>query len=209
MDGEQIEQIEIFYQEAYPVIDNWCTAAVGKFGTGCRAGCTDCCHIILTMTYAEAAVVLLTDEGRRAFEANRERLVRLSNLFYSRSEETKVAPWAKRKEPCPFLGDDGRCVVYERRPFNCRTHIAIKSCEPGQDGNLYVDTSEVTQVSYRLAAICSEASGIPMVIAPMPVALLMADAFISASIEDVKRAYSGTPFMDLAASALFWYYIET
>ncbi len=68
-------------------------------------GIAQCCHFRLTgktpvLTKGEAVVAAV---GVRA------------------SGRTKLRPHPDGA--CPLLGDDGRCTIYEHRPFGCRTHF--------------------------------------------------------------------------------------
>ncbi|MCA9683380.1 MAG: YkgJ family cysteine cluster protein [Myxococcales bacterium] len=41
--------------------------------------------------------------------------------------------WRRLGHPCPILGDDGSCRVYEARPLSCRAHVHVEDpahCEP-------------------------------------------------------------------------------
>jgi hypothetical protein len=63
----------------------------------CGTGCSDCCHVRLSITHVEAAAIRAL--GRR------------------------VVP---NPDPakCAALDDNGRCQVYEARPIVCRSHGA-------------------------------------------------------------------------------------
>lgn len=63
----------------------------------CRTGCSDCCHVRLSITAVEA-------EAIRAVLATRP-----------------VRP-NPRADRCAALGEDGRCQIYEARPVVCRSH---------------------------------------------------------------------------------------
>lgn len=208
MTPEQLEQVDRFREGAYAVIDRWCAAAVAETGPVCKPGCTDCCEALVTVSLLEAVVILRNDAGRAAFERNQERILETSNLLLARDPSMRLGPWKERRERCIFLGDCDRCLVYEDRPFNCRTHLAAKPCEPNQDGNFYVDPIEATRVSLILNQMASEGSGIPLAIAPLPFALIVADSLLKADVDTVQKAYAGTPLLDPIGSAAYWSYIE-
>jgi Fe-S-cluster containining protein len=68
-------------------------------------GTGDCCRMVkgVTMTWAE----------RREIEAVTDR-----SLRWEAGERPSLT--ILRARPCPLLGDDGRCTVYEVRPYSCR-----------------------------------------------------------------------------------------
>jgi Fe-S-cluster containining protein len=72
----------------------------------CRTGCSDCCHVRLTITTVEA-------ESIRALVASwpAERRAALGAIVAS------VAP-----NRCAALDAAGRCSIYEARPVVCRSH---------------------------------------------------------------------------------------
>ena len=116
---EAMREVRAIYAEleARPVERN-CTAR------------TECCRFRLTgrtpqLTRGEALVAAM---GWRA--AGRRELPR-----------EEAADGA-----CPFLGKDGRCQVYQERPFGCRTHF----CEAA--GGMR-DRAEVLDLIRRLEAI--------------------------------------------------------
>lgn len=80
----------------------------------CRTGCSDCCHVQLTITHVEAdairaEVVAWPAEQRRAL--------------------------ADRGEHCAALDANGRCRIYAARPVVCRSHgVPIRM----QEGSLPV-----------------------------------------------------------------------
>lgn len=75
----------------------------------CRAGCTGCCQVQLTVSPVEASAIRdhlasLPAEPRAA----------LATRAASRRPDRPDAP-------CVMLGDDGRCAIYPARPLICRT----------------------------------------------------------------------------------------
>lgn len=102
----------------------------------CRAGCTACCHGPFDITVAD--VELIRGAVARMDPIDRAEVSRRARALLRRM--TALAPdWtapydiaalgdevfdgisdALAAEPCPLLGDDGRCVVYNDRPLVCR-----------------------------------------------------------------------------------------
>ncbi len=71
----------------------------------CSTGCSDCCHVRLTITAVEAAAI-------RALVAGWPE---------DRRRDLAVEGPADR---CAALAPDGRCKIYDARPIVCRSHGA-------------------------------------------------------------------------------------
>lgn len=74
----------------------------------CSTGCSDCCHVRLTVTGAEA-------------EAIRVELAR-----WPAERRAALAANARDGAPdrCAALAPSGRCLIYDVRPIVCRSHGA-------------------------------------------------------------------------------------
>ncbi len=104
----------------------------------CAAGCSDCCHALFDLTFIEA--LYLNHHFNKAFpsgpgrDAILERANRADRDHYKlkrkafRAGERGVSTreiledLAKERIRCPLLGDDDRCVLYDRRPITCRLY---------------------------------------------------------------------------------------
>jgi Fe-S-cluster containining protein len=115
----------------------------------CRRGCGDCCHVLVGVTMAEAAMVLDRlehDEARRAtLPALRARLESDVEVIEAVRREHAADPsgpslnqrYLATKRPCPFLDRSaGECTIYPFRFLACRVHYVVSSpeaCAPGAD----------------------------------------------------------------------------
>jgi hypothetical protein len=70
----------------------------------CRTGCSDCCHVRLSITTAEA-------ESIRALVA-----------AWPEQRRRALAAITAPADRCAALDDAGRCSIYEARPVVCRSH---------------------------------------------------------------------------------------
>ena len=102
----------------------------------CGAGCTACCHGPFDVTVADVELIQEAVQGMSA--SDRSDVVARARLLLERM--VAMAPdWtppyaiadlgddrfdrmtdALAAEPCPLLGDDGACRIYESRPMVCR-----------------------------------------------------------------------------------------
>jgi len=73
----------------------------------CTTGCSDCCHVRLTITKVEADAI------------------RAHVTAWPVERRRSLAPLpAQRADHCAALDGNGRCKVYEARPIVCRSHGA-------------------------------------------------------------------------------------
>jgi Fe-S-cluster containining protein len=95
------------------------TASGGEFG--CKSGCAWCCYQSVEATIPEAILVAiqLTDPA----DPRRAKILENAARFRDASERDRRLAGA----PCPLLGADNRCSVYDNRPLMCRAMMAGKS----------------------------------------------------------------------------------
>lgn len=87
-------------------------------GVSCRAGCAACCHIPVSVTRAEGALVRAA-AARAGVKLDKQRL----RLQARHGEDWQALPLEQRR--CTLLGDDNHCRVYDHRPGVCRKyHVA-------------------------------------------------------------------------------------
>lgn len=76
----------------------------------CKKGCTHCCHIPVAMTQTEANLIA-------------ERISRTAQPVPPSDANPSEREYGYHL-PCTFL-KDGRCGIYEHRPFACRVHFNL------------------------------------------------------------------------------------
>ncbi len=98
------------YAELTAKVDAFFTRVEARHGEDmqCRTGCSDCCHVRLTITSVEA------------------RALRDEIATWPRPQRDALAAHARAARPdqCSALAADGRCLVYAARPIVCRSHGA-------------------------------------------------------------------------------------
>lgn len=81
----------------------------------CQRGCSHCCHLTVTTTELEASYI----------SAHTGDVI---------SDKAVVDPTLTYNTPCPFLDLAlGECTIYEHRPYNCRTFMALDDSELCRD----------------------------------------------------------------------------
>ena len=128
------------YSELLAAVDHWfgrCVAHVGS-RIHCSAGCSACCRGLFDITLLDAALLkqgfnrLAEGPRHQVLARCRERLAELQRLWpgfdapYLLNDRPE-ADWEalmpdEDETPCPLLGDDGKCLVYDYRPMTCRLH---------------------------------------------------------------------------------------
>ena len=128
------------YRRLLTDVDTWFRGCIARLGEKirCVEGCSECCRGLFDITLLDAA--LLKDGFDRLDAATREQVLarcreRLAGmrrlwpdfahpyLLNSRPEEEwEILMPDDDETPCPLLGEDGRCLVYEFRPMTCRLH---------------------------------------------------------------------------------------
>lgn len=95
----------------------------------CRLGCTLCCYGLFQIAEADLAMIAngveqLEPDTRAAMVERAERMMRDTAHpdLREASESEKEAFFHRTAElPCPALGPEGQCLIYEHRPLVCRT----------------------------------------------------------------------------------------
>ena len=79
----------------------------------CRKGCSKCCSQIFNITLIDAWVI--GEHIRSLPQEQREALQQKAREYID-----NVASDRRTDNPCPALGSEGECTIYEARPVICR-----------------------------------------------------------------------------------------
>jgi hypothetical protein len=102
--------------------------AQAKGAVACRAGCGDCCHVVVGITAPEALTIF--DHLRRSRSARELSLLKARTAEFR--EQTRGLSSSQRfspEYPCIFLDEQGCCSIYEVRPFACRGMNSLDATE--------------------------------------------------------------------------------
>jgi len=108
----------------------------------CGRGCSKCCSQIFRITNLDGWIIA---EHVKSLPEERR-----NELKQKAKEYLKAKPLCKGELPCPALGDEGECTIYEARPVICRRFgmpiydyknpAAIHACELNfKDGDEITD----------------------------------------------------------------------
>ncbi len=114
---------------AIHVADTALAAASADPGVGpklkalaCHRGCAWCCHQVVGVTPAEAA--LLAQAFAELPRGDQDRIRNRTQDVARRGQGLDQRGWWAAKLPCPLLGDDGGCVLHPVRPLPCRAYTS-------------------------------------------------------------------------------------
>jgi Fe-S-cluster containining protein len=139
IDNPALQTIVRQYQALLVTVDDWFSRCkeTYKGQIHCAAGCSACCRGLFDITLLDA---YLLQTGFRRLPQKRQAIIRgkaEDRLRQLQSDWPELRQpyllnqlpdelWTEMPEddqiPCPLLGEDGACLVYEHRPMLCRTH---------------------------------------------------------------------------------------
>ncbi len=105
------------YRELTTKVDAFFERVLARHGVDmrCNSGCSDCCHVRLSVTGVEATAI--RDE-LATWPQDRRRAL---------ADHARAAP----AERCAALDPAGRCLIYAARPIVCRSHgVPIRLRDP-------------------------------------------------------------------------------
>lgn len=117
--GKSLEEkyIDITY-----LIQNEFERNIAKYGDKikCRKGCSQCCHQIFRITLLDSFVIRNYLQSLPPDRHNN--LKRKAENYQKHFEGSKNfdEEFYLNRIPCPALGDEGECTIYEARPVICR-----------------------------------------------------------------------------------------
>ncbi|MNL14249.1 Flagellin N-methylase [compost metagenome] len=126
------------WDDLYTVLDYLAFAFAQAYPTlPCKAGCSHCCQEILFRVsepewraiarHLDSALAsevreALKEQVRVTYEPHRAQLEALAAFWADSAFGEAGAPHEGLPVRCAFLGEDGRCGVYEVRPVVCRAY---------------------------------------------------------------------------------------
>lgn len=133
-----ITELLVRYRELMKEVDSWfahCSLVAGD-QISCQRGCSACCRGLFDITLLDAC--LLQDGFKQLGVAEKQSISVLAQqgieaihpiwpdfgqpylLNSYPEEEWELVMPEEDETPCPLLGKDGLCLVYDSRPMTCR-----------------------------------------------------------------------------------------
>lgn len=145
-------------------------------GTTCREGCASCCNLQVFVSLPEAvAMIEPLMEDKRAIAD----LVMRCEQQLQFQKLDRAAHFAQGV-PCVFLTGVKTCGIYERRPVSCRNHYVAsppENCAHDPEGAKEIqrlNTEKIDTFMLNESLRVSKQRQIPVLLAPIPVAILWA-----------------------------------
>jgi Fe-S-cluster containining protein len=95
----------------------------------CRKGCSKCCSQIFRITLLDAHII---EEHIKALPKEYQTMLKAKAEEYIKQKENLKNPAL----PCPALGEEGECAIYEARPIVCR-RFGVPIYDYKNPGNVY------------------------------------------------------------------------
>jgi Fe-S-cluster containining protein len=144
----------------------------------CAPGCSGCCSRMVTVTVAEATIVLEHLIKSGSWPKVRELAVDQAKT----SKHANGRSWFLMNIPCAVLDrQTKRCLAYSSRPTPCSVHFATSSpglCDPwSTEGGTYepVEMADIHAKFLEDLARHVDGYGVLALSLPMPAALLLAE----------------------------------
>lgn len=135
------------------------SAVDGSGVSPCKRGCSHCCHQAVQMSRAEARLIAeVTGERLNAEPLGGIDVAGAAGDGEELGRVRRKAELAYSGQPCPFLGGDGSCRVYEVRPIACRLHFSLADDDSpcrleGQGGETGADVPYLQVMPWQIEAL--------------------------------------------------------
>ena len=157
------------YRQLLGDLDDWFARGVAAAGRGCvlcARGCSACCFGPFDISPADAELVAAAVERLdQPVRSTLQTRAREQRARYVTLEPTWAAPWdvdaigddafdklsdELAATPCPALGADGACLIYDDRPATCRmTGLAMRT----REGDFLENVCPILHTSAPYAAL--------------------------------------------------------
>lgn len=121
MTGEKIKER---FNEVSELIQTEFNRNIEKYGEKikCRKGCSQCCSQIFRITLIDGFII---SEHVNSLDAERKSELKEKSISYLKNvksfeSDDSLSHFREPKLPCPALGKEGECTIYEARPVICR-----------------------------------------------------------------------------------------
>lgn len=115
-----LEKLEKNLQDIYQNYEQ--ESAQFKEQAVCGKGCSSCCTVA-------GKIDAVTLEGMILLERLESLPPSDAKCICQNLEKDRMVRSKGGKSPCPFLSEQGACLVYDARPFSCRQLYSVRKCE--------------------------------------------------------------------------------
>lgn len=172
--------LDAFMPAFYRSYDAYVTEVLRSGGTApsCSRGCSHCCRHYVSSVEPYELIFLHGRIARGpAYPSQVIGLHRRATLFHSLrresdgelAEDKALYRYYLRGVPCPFLGSDGACGVYEARPMSCRMFFSLsdpafckgRAVVDARNRNFLIELPEEIEADLGRAAAALSAYALP------------------------------------------------
>lgn len=171
----------------------------------CRDKCPSCCYEPVYAERTEAALIaqrmlsMPAEQRARVVQRARAWLEQFRASKLLKEESPDVIAYRRLRLACPLL-EDGRCVVYEDRPWGCRAHIALGPLERCEDSSKRRQQVWVANNDFHASAMMKLAGGLQeggkAELLMEHLGLLLAEALTGERVESEARRLIPIAFED-------------
>ena len=155
-----------------------------KFKASCAKGCTHCCYLLATITFAEGLLIaeklLLGPDWKTWIPKLRVAAQKMDYAGITRVN------YFNKGQPCVFLGEDKLCQIYDARPACCRYHIVGSPPEhcsylaPPTTKTMTLDLRGMEERVWELSmAVVTQLNIQELMVGPLPLMVLACMHFIT------------------------------
>lgn len=197
--GKQDKRLGRVMLALYKDTDQEARERADSLQTTCRKGCSDCCHLLISVTFPEAVAIaeeLLRNPAREG------QMKRLMPTLYAQiatiaegAEKKEPGHYFKAGSPCVFLDSETKtCTIYEQRPSSCRLHYVVTEpalCSPTVEATVgRVNMEDISLRHLRVAEHVSMQASVPLWSGPFQVMLLWALKLLTEGRSAIETAHA-------------------
>lgn len=171
-----------------------------QLGATCRKGCSDCCSLLISVTFPEAVAIaetLLTDPAHALrLKGLLPRLHAQIATIVEGIQRQEPGHYFRSAQPCVLLDPASKtCTVYAARPSTCRLHYVVTDpawCSPHDTGGLVarVNMAEIGRAHINEACHAANQTQTPLWTGPLQIMLLWALKLLAEGREAVEQAHA-------------------
>lgn len=184
----------------YRETDREIQARAEQLGATCRKGCSDCCSMLISVTFPEAVAVaeaLLTDPAHAfLLKGLLPRLHAQIEHIVAGIQKREPGHYFKAKQPCVMLDPQTKtCSVYAARPSTCRLHYVATDpawCSPDDAAQTVarLNMAELSRTHVNEACRAANQTQTPLWSGPFQIMLLWALKLLAEGRSSIEAAHA-------------------
>lgn len=171
-----------------------------SLGATCRKGCSDCCSLLISVTFPEAVAIaetLLTDPAHAyLLKSLTTKLHAQIEHIVTGIQKREPGHYFLAKQPCALLDPQTKtCSVYVARPSTCRLHYVVTDpawCSPDDVASTVarLNMAELSRVHVNEACRAANQTATPLWAGPLQIMLLWAFKLLAEGRPSIEAAHA-------------------